>query len=847
MNTRDVRCAPTFVRSVQALGTPRPPHGPGSHPPTAGRTLLTAGGSEPDQGGLPLAAAGRAAPSGWPHRALGWWLVLAWLTPALLWAATPKLDDVFKPEKFAEMDAAITNAIADKKMPGAVLWVERNGVAYHKAYGQRALTPKIEAMTEDTIFDAASLTKVLATTPTLMLLYEQGLVKLDAPVHEYFKEFTRYGKENLTLRHLLTHTSGLRSGLGTRPIGYHSTLAVACEEKPTDPPETIFRYSDINFIVLGEVVRRVSQYSLEDFAQSEVYTPLKMKDTGYLPPANKVKRIAPTTGRGADQLRGKVHDPTARNMGGVAGHAGVFTTAADLARFARMMLKLGELDGVRILKPETVKLMTSVQTPENLVARRGLGWDIDTGYNRRGKVFPIGSYGHTGFTGTSLWIDPFSKTFIIFLSNRVHPDGGGNVLALQTLLGTLAAEAVKDFDFSNVAGALPPRTNEVAGSRTTGPKLPPPGVLNGIDVLVKQNFAPLKNLKVGLITNHSGRDRDGRPTLDLLTNAPDVTLAALFSPEHGIRGELDEQVKDGRDAQTGLPIYSLYGERRRPTAEQLAGLDALVFDIQDIGCRFYTYITTMAWCMEAAAQAKIKFFVLDRVNPINGVSVEGPLYHGEPRFTSFHPIPLRYGLTLGELAQLFKADRHLEVDLTVIPLEGWSRSMWFDQTRLPWVNPSPNMRSLLAATVYPGVGLLETAVSVGRGTPTPFEWIGAPYIDEAKLAAELNGARLPGVRFEPVRFTPEASVFKGQPCYGVAFRLTDRDRLQAVDLGLTLALVLHRLYPDDFALDKLQPLLQHKATVEAIRSDATLEEIKKTWADELKDFAKRREAFLLYK
>jgi len=791
-------------------------------------------------------AAGRKARS-W-GTALGVLVLLSGLASSWLSAAPARIEQVFHLEKLAEIDAAITNAIAAKKMPGAVIWVERDGVAYHKAYGNRALIPKVEPMTEDTIFDAASLTKVLATAPAIMMLYERGLIRLDAPVKTYFSEFNRYGKENLTVRQLLTHTSGLRSGLGNRPIGYHSTLASACEEKPTDPPDTVFRYSDINFIVLGEVVSRVSQAPENEVVQDHLYDPLKMKDTGYLPSNKKDKRIAPTTGTARNMLRGEVHDPTARNMGGVAGHAGVFTTAADMARFARMMLNLGELDGVRILKPETVKLMTSVQTPDNLQARRGLGWDIDTGYNRRGKVFPIGSYGHTGFTGTSLWIDPFSKTFVIFLSNRVHPDSGGNVLALQTLLGTLAAEAVIGFDFTNVAGALPPRTNELAsGSATNAAPPKTVGVLNGIDVLVKQNFAPLKKLKIGLITNHTGQDRAGHSTVDLLTNAPEVTLAALFSPEHGLHGEVDEGMKDSTDPTTGLPIYSLYGERRSPTPEQLAGLDALVFDIQDVGCRFYTYTSTLGLCMEAAAKAKLKFFVLDRVNPINGLAVEGPIYHGESRFTAFHALPLCYGLTIGELARLFKAERQIDVDLTVVPLEGWSRAMWFDQTHLTWVNPSPNMRSLAAATLYPGVGLLETAISVGRGTATPFEVIGAPYADENKLAVELNGARLPGVLFHPGRFTPDASVFKGQQCSGVAIKLTDRERVNAVDVGLTIALVLHRLYPDDFALDKLQPLLQHQPTLNAIRDDASLEEIKKLWAGELQDFTKRRQTYFLYK
>ncbi len=340
-----------------------------------------------------------------------------------------------------EIDGLVEQGIADHRMPGAVVWIEHERAVYHKAFGQRALEPVAEPMTEDTIFDAASLTKVIATTPAIMLLMERGALDVDAPVQKYIEEFRRDGKDSITLRHLLTHTSGLRSGLGRKVEGQRAAIAYACQEKVTNAPGSLFVYSDINFILLGEVVQRVSGRPLEDFVKDEIYRPLKMRDTRFLPWSTVRVRTAPTQRDGTNMLRGVVHDPTARGMGGVAGHAGVFTTAADLARFARMMLNGGELDGVRLLRPETVSAMTSVQSPAALSARRGFGWDIDTGYSRRGEVFPPGSYGHTGFTGTAIWIDPFSKTFWILLSNRVHPDGKGNILSLQKTFSTLAAEA----------------------------------------------------------------------------------------------------------------------------------------------------------------------------------------------------------------------------------------------------------------------------------------------------------------------------------------------------------------------------------------------------------------------
>ncbi len=779
---------------------------------------------------------------------VGYAFAIAWVACA----AAPGPVSSFNPRKLADIDAAVDGAIAEGKLPGGVFWLERKGVTYGKAYGKRAVVPQTEAMTKDTIFDAASLTKVVACAPAVMMLAERGKIDLDAAVQSYIPEFKGDGKETITVRQLLNHTSGLRPDIDTRPAweGYDTAIQRACAEKLQAEPGTMFRYSDINFFLLGDIVKRASGNSLDQFVARELFGPLKMVDTGYLPAKSKLSRIAPTEKIGEEILRGKVHDPTARFMGGVAGHAGLFTTAADLARFARMLLNQGELEGARVLKPETVRLMTAVQTPESVESRRGLGWDIDSGYSRpRGKLFAIGSYGHTGFTGNAMWIDPFSETFWILLSNRVHPDGKGNVLPLQQTLGTLAAMAVDGFDYANVPGALGART--VSGSpgsvRAAANGGRTADVLNGIDVLAKKNFAPLKKLKIGLITNHTGTDRKRKATIDLLKEAPDVQLKALFSPEHGIRGQLDEKVTDSVDEKTGLPVYSLYGARRSPSADQLKDLDALVFDIQDIGCRFYTYISTMGLCLEAAAKANLKFFVLDRVNPINGVAVEGPVHKGQSSFTAFHSIPLRHGLTVGELARMFNAERGWKAQLTVIPVEGWRRDMWFDQTGLPWINPSPNMRSLPAATLYPGVGLHETALSVGRGTGTPFEIIGAPYMDDTEVSSELNRLGLPGIRFVPIRFTPTYSTFKDKACAGVSMVITDRQRLNAVDVGISIMRVLQRMYPEEFALNKTSNLLQSKETLEAVTSAESLIAIKQNWAADLEAFKKRREGFLLYK
>ena len=757
----------------------------------------------------------------------------------------------FYAPKLAEMDEVINRAIADKRCPGAVLWLEHRGVTYHKAYGHRALVPAEEPMTEDTIFDAASLTKVIACTPAVMLLVERGQLNLDEHVQTYIPEFTGDGKEAITVRQLMLHISGLREDIETRTDwqGQQAAIEKACAEKLQSAPGTAFRYSDINFFLLGEIVQRVSHTPLEEFVAREVYRSLKMTDTSYLPPTAKLDRIAPTEIVNGSPFRGVVHDPTARHMGGVAGHAGLFTTAPDLARYARMLLNRGSLDGMRIFKPETVDLMTRVQSPASIKARRGLGWDIDSGYSGpRGKLFPVGSYGHTGWTGTSLWIDPFSQTFVIFLSNRNHPDESGNVGPLRAKLGTLAAEAVTDFNFAAVTDTLTAAPEVEMGVATRGieTKTTQLKTLNGIDVLVRQKFAPLKGLRVGLITNHTGQDRDRNPTIDLLKNAPGVELKVLFSPEHGIRGAVDEDVGDTVDEKTGLPIYSLYGERSKPTLEQLKDLDALVFDIQDIGCRFYTYTATMGLTLEAAGENGKKYFLLDRVNPINGVTVDGPVRMGKGSFVAYHEVPLRYGMTIGELARMCNVEHNCKADLTVIQVENWQRDVWFDQTGQPWINQSPNMRNLTEAILYPGIGLLESVMSVGRGTDTPFEVVGAPYADDVKLAEALNGAGLPGVRFVPITFTPTYSVHKGQLCKGVYIMLTDRDRCNVVDVGLLIAETMYRFYPKQFNPDNMRHLLLHPPTFEAVKEDKPLKEIHALWQKDLDQFAQRRAKYLIY-
>ncbi len=752
-------------------------------------------------------------------------------------------------ERLSRIDGAVEAAIADGDLPGAVVLVwSRGQTAYLKAFGRRAVEPASEPMTVDTIFDLASLTKVVATTTAVMMLVEEGRVRLRAPVAEYLPAFARRGKERITVGQLLAHVSGLRPDLDLEQAfdGHAVALERTYDERPDAAPGERFIYSDLNFMLLGEIVERVSGLPLDRFAAERIFEPLGMHETMFRPPAELAGRIAPTEAcaglewpcrravAGAAMLRGTVHDPTARRMGGVAGHAGLFSTAADLARFGRMLLGDGALDGARILAPLTVARMTSPATPAGMRDVRGLGWDIDSSYSaNRGALFPVGSFGHTGFTGTSIWVDPSSRTFVVFLSNRVHPDGGGQVVALRGRVATLAAAAVMDRPAGRSAGDV---GRGVARVQT------------GIDVLRDEGFAQLRGARVALLTNRTGRARDGARTIDLLHQSPEVDLRLLLGPEHGLGGDADGPVADARDAPTGLPIYSLYGDTRRPTGRMLGGVDTVVVDLQDAGARFYTYAATMAYVMEAAAEWGLRVVVLDRPNPITGAAVEGPLQDaGQTGFTGYLPLPVRHGMTLGELARLFNAEREIGAQLEVVPLRGWRRNLWFDETGLTWVDPSPNLRTVTQAALYPGIGAIEGAnLSVGRGTDTPFERLGAPWIDGPALAARLNARRLPGVRAYPVTFTPAAGPYAGQSCSGIHLIVTDRDALRPVRLGVEIAAALHERHGAQFEIDRTLRLLGSLEILQRIEDGEDPAAIAAAWAAAEQAWRARRAPYLLY-
>lgn len=763
----------------------------------------------------------------------------------------------------AEVDpvaSLVEAAMADGRLPGAVVLAgSLDGTLYRGAVGHRSVVPQRTPMTLDTVFDLASLTKVVATTTSIMILVEEGRLRLRDPVTDHLPGFGRYGKDAISIGHLLTHMSGLRPDVDLEEpwTGYETAMDLVNAEVPVAVPDARFIYSDINFVLLGDIVSRVSGMPLDRFARERIFEPLGMGDTGFNPPASLRARIAPSepcpqADRSCDglddrMLRGVVHDPTSRRMGGVAGHAGLFGTAADLAIFCRMLLGGGTVDGTRILSPLSVARMTSPATPPGEPNVRGLGWDIGSVYSaNRGELFPPGSFGHTGFTGTSLWIDPSTRTFVVFLSSRLHPDGGGDVTPLRARVATVVAASLPELGDPTVWWQARSRRALGTGRRPSRQSTPP--VRSGLDVLRAEGFARLRGKRIGLVTNQSGTARDLESVIDLLWDQAGLELVALFSPEHGIRGGLDAEVPSSTDPQTGLPVHSLYGETRRPTTEMLTGIDTLVVDLQDVGARFYTYASTMAYAMEEAAARDLQVVVLDRPNPINGFAIEGPtLESAGLGFTGYFPMPVRHGLTLGEVAHLLNAEAGIGADLTVVAMQGWRRDFWFDQTGLPWLNPSPNIRDLTQATLYPGIGAIEGSnISVGRGTDSPFEQVGAPWIDGSRLAEELNRRGLRGVRFYPVSFTPASSKYRGERCHGVFVLVTDRVALAPVRVGLEIATALSRLHPDVYDLDATRRLLGSAETIADIRAGKDPAGIANGWRADEARWRRLRAPYLLY-
>lgn len=729
------------------------------------------------------------------------------------------------------VEAAVRAAIDEKKVPGCVVAIgRRDGVLFEAAYGKRALEPVPEEMTVDTIFDLASLTKPVATAASVAVLADRGQIDLDAPLARYVREFGARGKAGVTVRQLLTHVGGVvvETPLSDYENGERDALRRALGAAPAHLPGARFSYSDVGYLALGELVARASGKGLASFARSEVFEPLGMVDTRFQPPAEALARVAPTERVEGRVLRGEVHDPRARRMGGVAGHAGLFGTARDLSRFARALLGGGTLEGARVLSPRGLRaFLAPHDVPDGV---RAAGWDMQTAYS---KNKPPGAsrraVGHGGYTGVSMWVDPTLDLFVIVLTNRVHPDGGGASNELAAHVGGLAI------------GALGAPAREGEGPCATPTRF-------GIDALAGRGFEGVSGVRLGLLTNGAARTRDGERTVDRLARAGGVELVRIFSPEHGLAVDQNGAVASGVDEATKLPIVSLYGGKLEPPPGSLDDLDVLAVDLPDVGARFFTYASTLHRVMRAAARQGVRVVVLDRPNPLGGHRVAGPVLAG-PRasFVNHHPLPIEHGMTLGELAEMMVADEHLPIDLRVVLAPGWRRGMAFAETGLPWSSPSPNLRTPDEVLLYPGVALVEGAnMSVGRGTDTPFELVGAPWVDGAKLARALDAEHLAGVSFEPASFSPKADPYRGIPCQGVRLRLTEPARFEPVRTGLALARALATLYPIDFRAERMHDMVGDPSVLAALRAGRPVDEIMRSYSAGLDAFMRKRQKYLLY-
>ncbi len=726
----------------------------------------------------------------------------------------------------------LDQAVQESVVPGGILYVGQGGEhdrvkPFLHVSGALAVAPEPEALSPDAIFDLASLTKPVATATAIMILVERGRVALDAPVTEYLPAFGAVGKSGVTVEHLLLHRSGLTADnpLGDYFAGREEAFERICALELLSAPGDAFRYSDVGFILLGWIVEEVDGRPLEQFCADEIFSPLGMQGTTFCPPAEVRQRCAPTAAWEDRWLRGEVHDPRARALGGVAGHAGLFSTARDLGRWIRMLLAGGTLEGTRILGPGTVARMLRPTWLPDGSGGRALGLDVDSVYSSpRGDLFPRGrSLGHSGFTGPSLWFDLASEVYVVFLCSRLHPHPDQSVIGLRRDLSTAVARAF------------------LASGE-------PHSVLTGADILARDGCAPLIGQRVGLLTHSAGRTRSGERTLDLLAAHPEVELVRVFTPEHGLTSKAEGRIPDGQDATQDVSIRSLYGQERRPELSDLADLDTVVVDLQDVGVRFYTYATTVGYLMEACAQAGTAILLLDRPNPIAFLGPRGPRADEDRLgFISYQPTPVAHGLTLGELCLYFRSELDLELELGVLAMEGWTREMTWEDTGLPWRNPSPNLRNTRQALLYPMVGLLEGCnLSVGRGCDEPFEMLGAPWIAEGALAADLNRLDLPGVHFIDVEFTPRSSRFQGEACNGVHMVVTDERRLDPVLSGLALAWQLDRSYSRIFRTDQADARLLNHEVWENMRRALDPRALAEGWAGELAAYWRSTTAFRLY-
>ncbi|MCC6645846.1 MAG: DUF1343 domain-containing protein [Polyangiaceae bacterium] len=737
--------------------------------------------------------------------------------PALVAPSAPPFEPAAPAiPRLRRVDDAVEAALARGDAPGAVVLVRRAGETLHeRAYGRVSERPWPAPMPVDAIFDLASLTKPLATALSVMVLVEDGKLALTDRVDAHLPEARGREVGAATVEQLLTHTSGLPADDAMKPGDELDPVAAVLRARLVARPGERFVYSDLGFVLLAKLIERRAERPLPNVLR-RVTSPMGLRDLGFVPDAAQRARAAPTTLVDGAWRRGEVHDPRAARQGGVAGHAGLFGTARDVAAVAEMLLAGGVYRGTRVLREASVRELLRPR-PVSPGGLRALGWDVDTGYtHQRGKRFGRG-FGHTGFTGTSVWVDPETATVIVVLTSRLHPDGKGDVRRLRAEIADAVAETV-----------LAPTAEA------------------GVDALLAADLAPVRGLRVALLTHDAARTKEGVTTREALARSGEITLVRLFAPEHGLSGAAEGKRADARDGATGLPVISLYGDKRAPSDADLADVDALLVDLVDVGARSFTYASTLADAMVAARRAHKRVVVLDRPNPLGG-AVEGPLLDDDRRsFVAPARVPSRHGLTLGELGGLLGDERGVPRP-EVVRARGWRRADGYWKTRLPWHRPSPNLTSAASALLYPGVALLEnTNVSVGRGTDAPFLVVGAPWVDGARLARALAAQGHPGVGFEPALFTPRAATFAGHACGGVRVRVDDPAAVRPVRVGLGIALALSELAPSTFEPKGVAVLLGSQRVQALLQRRAPWSELVGALAADERAFEASRAPYLLY-
>lgn len=745
-------------------------------------------------------------------------------------------------ESEIEISLALSKPVERGDVPGAAALVDWDGeIVFRTAVGHARLSAPKTAMRADHRFDLASLTKVVATLPAILCLVDDGKIKLDDPLSKHLPELDRPDKKAITIRQCLTHVSGLPASRGYYKTmqGKDAYLRAIAAEKLQHKPGSRYVYSDLGFILLGFLVERVAQEPLSDFVDERIFHPLGMDDTGFVPVGagkRSAKEFAATEiCRWRKRLIvGEVHDENAYALGGVAGHAGLFSTVDDLGRFGRMLLDKGECDGKQILSPQMVSLFNKPQIAD-LNPQIGLGWRLRSSLESRiGFLASPRSFGHTGFTGTTLWIDPDNRVVATLLTNAIHPS---------------RAEAKREGIRLGFHRAVTKMTRPARSG----------AVKTGLDVLSDEGFERLRGLRVALTLNHTAVDRDGKHLIDLLREHPEIDVAAIFTPEHGFLGSAAAGSKLDDSRHDSIPVYSLYGKRRKPDPATADSFDVMLFDIQDVGARFYTYISTMFNVQQFCAEHGKRLIVLDRPNPIGGDRIEGPvLDEAQASFVGIKPLPIRHSLTVGELATMFNQQgwlgQGLKAELEVARMEGWRREMWFVDTGLPWVAPSPNMPTWDTATVYPGTCLLEgTSLSEGRGTLFPFENVGGPGIDADDLARRLNARGLPGCRWLPTRFTPMPTSASGpnpkhkdRECGGVFIRVDDREDFQPVKAALALLIELKARDAFEWREARFDRLMGIDTVRHQIDSGVGLDDIVASWREGLEEFERICRQALIY-